>query len=157
MRIRALRRSSLTLPRWLALLALAAMPPAAVAQQSAPTGPTSPPSAAADNEPAQNTTVAGNVPEAGKNDYGMPKCIYCPNAEFSDEAAKAKFQGEVLLSAIIGVDGRAKHIKVVKSLGMGFDANAIKAVKKWRFKPALGPDKKPAAVRAEIEVTFRLY
>lgn len=99
----------------------------------------------------------GGYPTGGTGGYGMPKCVYCPDAQFSDEAVKAKYQGVVMLSAIVGLDGRATDVHVVKSLGLGLDENAMAAVKTWRFTPALGPDGKPAAVRAEIEVTFRLY
>ncbi len=99
----------------------------------------------------------GGYPTGGTGGYGVPKCLYCPDAQFSDEAVKAKYQGVVYLSAIVGLDGRASDVHVVKSLGLGLDENAVAAVKTWRFTPALGPDGKPAAVRVPIEVTFRLY
>ncbi|MGH9575280.1 MAG: energy transducer TonB [Candidatus Acidiferrales bacterium] len=101
--------------------------------------------------------TGGGYPTAGIGGYGTPSCLYCPNAQFSDEAVKAKYQGTVLVSAIIGADGRVLDAKVVKSLGLGLDENAVAAVKTWRFKPALGPDGKPTAVRQTIEVVFHLY
>jgi TonB family protein len=70
---------------------------------------------------------------------------------------KAKYQGVVTLVAIITADGRATDIQVVKGLGLGLDEKAIAAVRTWRFKPALGPNGKPAPVRQIIEVTFHLY
>lgn len=63
----------------------------------------------------------------------------------------------VNLIAIITADGKASDIHVVKGLGMGLDEKAIEAVRTWRFKPALGPDGRPAPVRQLIEVTFHLY
>jgi protein TonB len=101
--------------------------------------------------------MGGGYPTGGLGGYGMPKCVYCPEAQFSDEAVKAKYQGVVYVSAIVGLDGRATDIRVVKSLGLGLDENAVAAVKTWRFTPAIGPDGKPSAVRADIEVEFRLY
>ena len=55
---------------------------------------------------------------------------------YSEEARKAKFQGTVVLSVTVGTDGRASHIQVQRSLGLGLDEKAIEAVKQWRFKPA---------------------
>jgi TonB family protein len=101
--------------------------------------------------------TGGGYPTAGLGGYGTPVCLYCPNAQFSDEAVKAKYQGTVLVSAVIGADGRVMDAKVVKSLGLGLDENAVAAVKTWRFKPALGPDGRPTTVRQTIEVVFHLY
>ena len=101
--------------------------------------------------------TGGGYPTAGVGGYGTPVCLYCPTAQFSDEAVKAKYQGTVLVSAVIGADGRVMDAKVVKGLGLGLDENAVAAVKTWRFKPALGPDGKATAVRQVIEVVFHLY
>jgi len=107
--------------------------------------------------PGQGWGTGGGLPSAGTGGYGEPTCLYCPQAQFSDEAVKAKYQGTVLLAAIITADGRATEIHVVKSLGMGLDEKAMEAVRTWRFKAALGPDGRPAMVRAYIEVAFHLY
>jgi len=107
--------------------------------------------------PGQGGGTGGGIFNAGTGGYGYPQCLYCPRAEFSDEAMKAKYQGVVLLVAIITADGRAADIQVVKGLGLGLDEKAVAAVRTWRFKPALGPNGKPAAVRQTIEVQFHLY
>ncbi len=107
--------------------------------------------------PGEQGGTGGGVFDGGTHGYGFPECLYCPHADYSDEAVKAKYQGVVLLLAIINPDGRATDIHVSKGLGLGLDEKAIEAVRNWRFKPALGPDGKPAPVRVPIEVTFRLY
>jgi protein TonB len=107
--------------------------------------------------PGEGGGTGGGVFNAGTGGYGNPACIYCPTAQFSDEAVKAKYQGTVYLTAIVGPDGRATDIHVSKGLGLGLDENAIAAVRTWRFKPAAGPDGKAAAVRTTIEVVFHLY
>lgn len=76
--------------------------------------------------------------------------------EFSPEARKAKYQGTVVLSVVVGTDGRAHDIRVARGLGMGLDQQAIDAVQKWRFSPALY-DSHPVSVYATIEVQFRLF
>jgi len=107
--------------------------------------------------PGHEYGTGGGYPTGGLGGYGMPKCLYCPDAKFSDEAVKAKYQGVVLLSMIVTADGRTTDIHVAKGLGLGLDEEAIKAVSQWHFTPSKGPDGKAAAVKVEIEVTFRLY
>jgi len=102
--------------------------------------------------------VGGGPPQAGQNGYGEPVCLYCPIPQYSDTGFKLKIQGMVLLSVVIGVDGRAHSIRVVKGLGYGLDQEAVKSVRDvYRFKPALGPTGQPAPVRMLIEVDFHLY
>jgi len=84
-----------------------------------------------------------------------PVPIFKPEPEYSEEARKAKFQGTVMLAIVVDTDGKAKDIRVVRSLGMGLDEKAIEAVAKWRFKPGY-KDGKPVPVKANVEVNFRL-
>jgi len=107
--------------------------------------------------PGEGGGAGGGIFNAGTGGYGIPACIYCPQAQFSDEAVKAKYQGTVLLQAIITPDGRATEIRVLKGLGLGLDEKAVEAVRTWRFKPAAGPNGKPAPVRQTIGVTLHLY
>lgn len=107
--------------------------------------------------PGHRQGVGDGFPVSGLRGYSEVACVYCPSAQFSDEAVKAKFQGTVLLSLVVTADGRATDVRVVRGLGMGLDDQAIAAVRKWRFRPSLGPDAKTAAVRAIVEVVFHLY
>jgi TonB family protein len=76
--------------------------------------------------------------------------------EFSPEARAAKYQGTVVLQIVVGTDGRAHNIRVARGLGMGLDQQAIDAVQKWKFAPAMY-DNHAVAVYATIEVQFRLF
>jgi protein TonB len=107
--------------------------------------------------PGKNGSTGDGEFMAGSHGVGFPVCIYCPNPQYSEEAVKSKYQGVVLLLATITADGRVTNIRVSRGLGVGLDEMAIAAVRTWRFNPALGPDNKPVAVNAPIEVTFRLY
>ena len=75
--------------------------------------------------------------------------------EYTTEAQDAKLAGTVLLSVVIGTDGIAHDINVVKPLGMGLDEKAVEAVQKWLFNPGM-KNGEPVNVRAQIEVNFRL-
>jgi protein TonB len=107
--------------------------------------------------PGEGYGTGGGTPNAGTGGYGTPACLYCPRADYSDEAMKVKVQGVVELIAIITPDGKVTDVHVAKGLGLGLDEKAMEAVRTWRLKPALGPDGRPASVRQIIEVTFQLY
>jgi TonB family protein len=56
---------------------------------------------------------------------------------------------------LVGADGDAHGMRVLKSLGLGLDDKAIQAARKWRFKPAMkGGQAVDAAAR--FEVNFRM-
>jgi TonB family protein len=105
--------------------------------------------------PASNQ--ADSAPPTAKPGLGgvaYPSCVYCPPAEFPKEARKAKDHAVVLLKAVIRTDGHVANIEIVRSGGSGFDEKAIEAVRRWRFKPAMGPNGIPVPVAMPIEVTF---
>ncbi len=84
-----------------------------------------------------------------------PAVLLKVEPEYSEEARKAKWQGTVVLAIVVDEQGRARDLKVIRSLGLGLDQKAIEAVEKWRFKPGM-KDGKPVPVQATIEVNFRL-
>lgn len=100
-------------------------------------------------------TGGDGVYRAGTGGVTMPKVLYKLEPEFSEDARRAKHQGVVRLMAVVGVDGMAREIRVVGSLGMGLDEKAMEAVQQWRFLPGTR-NGKPVAVMAAIEVSFRL-
>ena len=78
-------------------------------------------------------------------------------AEFSDEARRAKYQGVCLISLIVDAQGNPQNPRVVRALGMGLDEKALEAVRKYKFKPALKDGRTPVPVMITVEVNFRLY
>jgi len=86
----------------------------------------------------------------------QPVAIFTPEAEFSDEARRQKYQGVCVISVIVDAQGNPQSPRVVRRLGMGLDDKALDAVSRYRFKPAK-KDGKPVAVRMTVMVNFRLY
>ena len=84
-------------------------------------------------------------------------CLHCPDPAYSDEARKAKLQGQVTLRVLVGADGRARDVQVTHGIGLGLDENAVRAVRNWQFSPAKDTARRPVASWITIETVFRLY
>lgn len=102
-------------------------------------------------------TFTGDVPRAGAGGVTSPTCKHCPLPEYTSEARSAKYQGEVSLDVIVTAEGTTGSVVVIRGPGYGLEERSIKAVRKWRFNPAVDPDGKAVAVRVEIEVAFTLF
>ena len=85
-----------------------------------------------------------------------PRILKHVNAQFSEQARRAKYQGVCLISLIIDAHGMPQDVKVKRALGMGLDEKAIEAIRNYRFTPAMKSGK-PVASYATMEVSFRLY
>jgi TonB family protein len=92
----------------------------------------------------------------GEKGYTMPVCLVCHFAYFTDEAVQNKTQGTVTLAVVVGENGSAEIISVLRRLPDGLTESAVKTVKNWKFKPGTGPDGNPAAMMVPIEVRFNL-
>jgi TonB family protein len=92
-------------------------------------------------------TIGGGV--------SAPTVVYRVEPEYSEEARKARYQGTVVLEAVVKRDGKVDVLRLVRSLGFGLDQNAIQALKQWRFRPAT-ENGMPVDVTVNIEVNFSL-
>jgi protein TonB len=104
-------------------------------------------------------TGAGFSNDSGPyaNVVSQAACLYCPEPPYTDDARKAKLQGVITVRVLIGVDGKARRIQVVKGLGLGLDETAIAAIRGWRFAPARDARNQPIASWATIETRFQLF
>jgi len=88
-------------------------------------------------------------------DVTMPHVIYKVDPEYTEEAHSARIEGTVVLSVVVGADGLAHDVSIIKSLNPGLDRSAAVVIQQWRFAPATR-NGEPVAVRATIEVNFKL-
>jgi TonB family protein len=88
-------------------------------------------------------------------DVSAPSLLSKVEPEYSEEARKAKYSGEVLLSIIVDEHGLPRDIKVVRPLGLGLDEKAVEAVSHWRFRPGMKGGR-AVATQAQVAVNFRL-
>ena len=85
-----------------------------------------------------------------------PQLIYQVDPEFSEEARKAKFQGEVLVHLIVDATGRPTQVRVIRPVGMGLDEKAREAVAQYKFRPARkGGHAVP--VELNVAVNFQIF
>jgi periplasmic protein TonB len=69
---------------------------------------------------------------------------------------KHKIQGTCVVGLTVDEQGAVRDVHITRSLDKRLDQNAIDAVRRWKFKPAV-KDGKPVAVRTSVEVDYRLY
>lgn len=84
-----------------------------------------------------------------------PSVLRKIDPEYTRQARDAKISGTVLVSLVVGADGRAHDMAVTHKLNPGLDAKALEAIRQWRFRPGTKSGQ-PVDVRANIEVNFRL-
>jgi TonB family protein len=89
------------------------------------------------------------------NGVTPPAVIFKTEPSYTEEARAAKVQGSVVLNVVVGPDGRAQQVSVLRSLDPGLDQKAVETVGTWKFKPGM-KDGQPVAVQAQIEINFRL-
>lgn len=106
--------------------------------------------------PGKNGGAGDGVYTPGVGGVTQPVPIFTPEAEFSDEARRQKYQGVCVISVVIDAQGYPQNLRLVQTLGLGLDQKALEAVQRYRFKPAR-KDGKPVAARMTVMVNFRLY
>ncbi len=85
-----------------------------------------------------------------------PALISQVDPEFSEEARKAKFSGNVEVYLWVDENGNPSHVKVVRGVGMGLDEKAVEAVRQYKFRPAK-QNGKPVKVDLYVDVNFQIF
>ena len=85
-----------------------------------------------------------------------PVLIHQVEPKYSKEARNAKAEGHSVVSMWVGTDGLPSHMKVIHRAEYGLDENAVTAVSKYRFKPAI-QNGVPVTVRVNVDVQFRIF
>jgi protein TonB len=96
--------------------------------------------------PVKRMRIASRVEEAN--------LIHNVPPQYPPEAGRARVEGTVVLTAVIGTDGSVKDVRVESGLPMLAQA-AIDAVKQWRYKPYL-VNGEPVEIDSRITINFTL-
>jgi TonB family protein len=86
----------------------------------------------------------------------LPKILANPEPEFTTAAKILQYRGTSLVHIIVKADGTVGEPYIVRPAGLGMDEEALRAVARYRFKPATGGDGTPVAVELNIEINFEL-
>ena len=91
------------------------------------------------------------------NGVSLPQVTKQVGPHYTSEAMAQRIEGAVVLDVVVKADGAVGDVNVTQSLDAvyGLDAEAVKAMKQWEFKPGT-KDGKPVAVRVEVKMTFAL-
>jgi protein TonB len=91
------------------------------------------------------------------NGVSAPVAIRQVKADYTQEAQAQRIEGAVTLDVVVNADGGVNDVKVAKSLDsvFGLDKAAVKAMKEWKFKPAM-KDGKAVGVQVAVLMTFTL-
>jgi protein TonB len=111
------------------------------------TSPTIPPPPATPQQDLTTRIRLGGQVQAAK-------IISQPQPVYPALARQARIQGDVVLHAIIGQDGRVNELQVISGHPLLVKA-ALDSVKQWRYQPTLLNDQ-PVEVDTTITVTFVL-
>jgi TonB family protein len=110
---------------------------------------------------AGRTAAAQSLPSgvyrADDGGVTLPRAVRQVAPVYPIEAKRAGVHGVVQLEAIVGVDGSVQDARVIHSLDRiyGLDAEAVRAVKEWRFEAGL-KDGTRVPVALTIEMTFAI-
>ena len=85
----------------------------------------------------------------------IPKVLSREAAHYTEEARAAKVSGRVVLYTEITPDGQAENVHILQGLGKGMDEEAIRAIQKWKFRPATKEGKAVALIMT-VEMNFSL-
>jgi len=115
------------------------------------------------NGPGHGVGVGSDGPGTGVGPYHAgvggvrdPVLIHSVEPEFSEQARKSKFSGNVQVYLWVDELGNPSHIRIIRGVGMGLDEKAVEAVRQYKFKPAT-KDGKPVKVDMYIDVDFNIY
>jgi len=105
--------------------------------------------------PGSGGNTGGGVMHVGGS-VKAPLLTFSVDPEFSEEARKAKFSGNVQVYLYVDEQGNPSHVRVVRGVGMGLDEKAVEAVRQYKFKPAM-QNGKPVKVDLYIDVNFQIF
>lgn len=86
-----------------------------------------------------------------------PVPVVTPRPEYTASAMRAKIQGTVRVRCIVQPAGACTDVTVVRSLDRtyGLDDEAVRAIREWRFRPALRAGT-AVATRIDLDMRFAL-
>ena len=86
----------------------------------------------------------------------LPQVVTVPQVPYPAQARRQQIEGTVRLLVTVGTQGQVLKVKILKGIGYGLDEAAVRALKRARFKPAMGSNGRPMVYTIRYRYTFRL-
>jgi len=93
---------------------------------------------------------------ADPSSFRPPKVIHIVDPEFSEEARRARFSGNVTVGFTVDKDGSVTDLWIMRPAGYGLNEQAAKAVRQYQFNPATCAGE-PVASSLQVEVNFQIF
>jgi protein TonB len=84
-----------------------------------------------------------------------PVAVQRFDPEYTEIARRARIQGIVIIEAVIDRQGNVTDARIIKGMPMGLDQEALRAIKRWKFKPGT-LNGQPIPVYFNLSINFRL-
>jgi protein TonB len=89
------------------------------------------------SEPAPSTTGNASEGSLGDGDMTIALLRFHPHPEPDLSALPPGTSGDIVLDAVIDVEGHVAHLSVTRSLGASVDRQVVATVQQWTFTPAM--------------------
>lgn len=105
---------------------------------------------------ARRTAVSPLQSQPGTVDWPLPELIESRPPTYPEIAIKRRWEGTVLLRLDVTPEGRVGRVEILRGSGHDvLDGEAVRAVRAWRFVPAIR-DGRPVATSVRLPVRFDL-
>jgi TonB family protein len=84
-----------------------------------------------------------------------PKLVSSVEPNYNSVAKDKKYSGTVLINLWVGSDGKLSRLSVRRPLGLGMDEDAMAAVARYVFTPAM-ENGKPVTFELNVETSFSI-
>jgi protein TonB len=105
--------------------------------------------------PSEAPPVLPDTPLRLGGEIKMPARVHYVAPQYTEAARRVRTQGVVIIEATIDKQGHVVDATLLRPLPMGLDAEALKAVKQWRYEPAT-LNGRPVSIYATVTVLFEL-
>lgn len=108
------------------------------------------------NSIARQAAAPPRISQPGTADRPLPELIQSPPPVYPQTAVDRRWEGTVLLRLAVTAEGRVGEVEIIESSGHRvLDGEAARAVRAWRFVPALR-DGRPVASFVRLPIRFEL-
>ena len=101
-------------------------------------------------------TTNSNTSLTADNTITPLKILSKPRPRYTDRARQANISGIISLYILFAANGKVSNIIVLKGLGYGLDAEAVRAAVQIKFEPMM-KDGKPVPVVKIVQYSFMIY